>query len=159
MPSPNITVSLVQLRDMLIQRGTARAIPHTWAHTIAALDRKHEYCYVEFPSDDADNNSFPQLWHITDWLDTVAHRKQLKLQSEIYRQESYVNARNIERLTYVMSKITGLAKADAEMIARQICQKKDKEQSFKSMRCKFEIFERLDEQHKPVIKVIDYSIL
>jgi len=154
MASPNITVSLVKFRDALIQRGTARSISWEWAHLIKALDNKNEYCYVEFPDS---QEEYPLLWHITDWLDTAAHRQHLKKASENYRQESYVMQRNLARLIQAMQNITGLDKDSATAFCSKLMLRKDKDNFFKTMQCKFEIFIELDSDGKPVIQTKDYS--
>jgi hypothetical protein len=150
-----ITISFVELRNELIQRGTPRSIPLSWAYLIQAFDKKESFVHVEF----LPNGERPLLWHITDWLETFEHRAKLKYDSEAYRQASYVQARNKARALAALKTLTGLNGDDAEKIMRQIfMQSSDKVQAvFQTWKCKYEHFVKLDEEMKPVVKVFDYS--
>jgi hypothetical protein len=147
----NITYSLVKLRDLIVQRGTPRTIPLDLAYIIRALDAKNEFCFVETPSS-VDNSAY--LWHITDWLECSVHREKLKYESELYRQRSYANTRNLDRLVSAYRNLTSFSKEEAVEQCSRIMRSPYAEATFKTLHIKFESVTGLDPSTlKPIIQV------
>lgn len=91
-------------------------ISYQTAYIIAAADSPEDFFHIEFPDKDHNKEKFPKLWLKKDFLESRTRWLKLKLESELYRQKSYVIRENRENLIYRIRKLTGLDRTDEALI-------------------------------------------
>lgn len=110
------------------------------AWIIHIADAKCEIFKVEFPTSPRPDSK-ALLWLIADYRKSVTRRRELKCESEMYRQKSYIYKENLDNLIYKIAKLTSLSR-DTECVittAQQICIKNDAN-AFAGFQCKFVAF-------------------
>lgn len=120
-------------------------VSYQTAMLISAADSAKKYFTVEYPDNRSDNPeaSYVRLWLIADFRRAQEHQKRMKLESELYRQRSYVKERNLDNLCYRISKITGLKKDDNAV--KQIASNSlDKQDAYDAFQCKRELFDEVE---------------
>lgn len=131
--------------------GAALPISMQTAWLIAAADQNHEYYTIEYPQNPK-VDSRALLWRTQDYRASMMRRRQLKFESELYRQKSYVYEKNLGNLIYRISKITGI-KRD-EQVVIDMAQKiaiADEPEAYASFQCEYIKFDEeafRDEWHK-----------